>query len=186
MLIFLIIFIGLVVLYIMATYNKFVAIKKSRLKNAVQEIGNQLKRQADLIPNLLETVKGYMEHEKEIFEKITEARKTVAGALESNNAQKLIDAGAKLQTALNPIRVVLESNPELKAEGPTMRLMDELRDTADKLTYARRTLIDLTADFNRMVATIPSNMVAKLFGFSELPGLKTPEEGETKTPKVEF
>lgn len=184
----------LIFFYVVATYNKFVTIKKSRLKNALQEIGNQLKRQAGLIPNLTAAVKGYMEHEKEIFQKITDARKTVAQALKSQKAQEMIDASNQLQQALQPIRVVLESNPELKAEGPTMRLMDELRDTADKLAYARRTLIDLTADYNRMVVTVPSNLVAKLFAFSELPGLKTPETGEhlevsqaeTETPTVKL
>lgn len=184
----------LIFFYVVATYNKFVTIKKSRLKNALQEIGNQLKRQASLIPNLTAAVKGYMEHEKEIFQKITDARKTVAQALKSQKAQEMIDASNQLQQALQPIRVVLESNPELKAEGPTMRLMDELRDTADKLAYARRTLIDLTADYNRMVVTVPSNLVAKLFAFSELPGLKTPEAGEhlevsqaeTETPTVKL
>lgn len=182
------------IFYVVATYNQFVTIKKSRIKNAIQEIGNQLKRQANLIPNLTETVKGYLKHEKEIFEKITEARKTVTSALKSNDAQKMIDASAQLQKALNPIRVVLESTPEIKGAQPTVKLMDELRDTADKLTYSRRTLIDLVADFNRMVATVPSKFVAMLFNFKEEPGLKMPETGEhlevssqeLRTPKVKL
>jgi len=181
-------------IYVGATYNQFVTIKNSRLKNALQEIGNQLKRQADLIPNLIATVKGYMKHEKAIFSQITAARRGLTQALKSDDAQKIINAGSKLQDAISPIRVVLESTPELKAEGPSTKLMDELRDTADKITYARRTLIDLTADYNRMVVTIPSKLVAKIFGFTELVGLKTPESGEhltvsmneTKTPKVKL
>lgn len=182
------------VFYVVVTYNRFVTIKKSRIKNAIQEIGNQLKRQANLIPNLTETVKGYLKHEKEIFEEITDARKSVTQALKSNDAQKMIDASAQLQTALNPIRVVLESTPEIKGAQPTVKLMDELRDTADKLTYSRRTLIDLVADYNRMVATVPSKFVARLFNFKEEPGLKMPEVGEhlevssqeLKTPKVKL
>lgn len=182
------------VFYVISTYNRFVTIKRSRIKNAIQEIGNQLKRQANLIPNLTETVKGYLKHEKEIFEKITDARKSVTQALKSNDAQKMIDASAQLQTALNPIRVVLESTPEIKGAQPTVKLMDELRDTADKLAYSRRTLIDLVADYNRMVATIPSKFVAGLFNFKEEPGLKMPEVGEhlevssqeLKTPKVKL
>lgn len=184
----------LVVVYVVATYNQFVTIKRSRIKNAIQEIGNQLKRQANLIPNLTEAVKGYLKHEKEIFGKITEARKTVARALESNEAQKMIDASAQLQLALSPIRVVLESTPEIKGAQPTIKLMDELRDTADKLTYARRTLIDLVADYNRLIATVPSKFVAAVFGFQEEPGLKIPEVGEhlevssqeLKTPEVKL
>lgn len=163
--------------YIWSTYNKFVT-TKTRIKASIQEIGNQLKRQSNLIPNLVESVKGYMEHEKKIFDEITEARKAVNSALGSDDAQKLIDAGVKLQTALTPIRAVFESTPQLQAAKPTVKLMDELRDTADKLMYARRTLIDLTADYNITVVTIPSKFVASIFGFKQEPGLKTPEEGE--------
>jgi len=187
-------FLVIAAIFLITAYNRFVTIKESRLKNALQEIGNQLKRQFDLIPNLTRSVKGYMKHEQEIFKKITDARKAVSSALSSKSAQEMVDASSQLQKALQPLKIVLESTPELKAEGPTMRLMDELRDTADKLAYARRTLIDLTADYNRMVVTVPSNLVAKIFGFSQLPGLKTPESGEhlevsqreTKSPKVEF
>lgn len=149
--------------YVFLTYNKFVT-TRTRIKASTQEIGNQLKRQADLIPNLVSSVKGYMEHEKKIFADITAARKSVAGALKSKNTQKMIDASAKLQSALAPIRAVFESTPELQAAKPTAKLMDELRDTADKLMYARRTLIDLTADFNVMVVSLPSKFVAMIFG----------------------
>ena len=184
---------GLAVVYILATYNKFVR-TKTRIKASIQEIGNQLKRQSGLIPNMVESVKGYMKHEQKIFKEITEARKSVTGALKSGNAQKLINAGAKLQTALAPIQAVFESTPELKAAQPTTKLMDELRDTADKIMYSRRTLIDLTADYNVMVVSIPSKFVASLFNFKQESGLKTPEEGdhvevskeETKNPKVKL
>ena len=182
----------LLVLYVISIYNKLVTFKKSRLKNAIQEIGNQLKRQANLIPNLESAVKGYMKREKDIFSKITEARKSVTQALKSNDAQKLVDASANLEKALGPIRVVLESTPELKAAKPTVKLMNELRDAADKLAYARRTLIDLVADYNRIVVAFPTNVIANLFSFKEEAGLKTPETGihlevsseETKSPKV--
>lgn len=180
------------IVYLATTYNNFVTIKESRIKNATQEIGNQLKRQADLIPNLSESTKGYMKHEKTIFGELAKARKMVSEAVSANDVQKMINASAKMDNALSPIRVVMESTPELKAAEPTMKLMDELRDTADKVMYARRTLIDLTADYNRMVVTVPSMFVAKIFGFKELEGLKTPEEGahlevsssELKSPKV--
>ena len=168
---------AIIAFYVWSTYNKFVT-TKTRIKASVQEIGNQLKRQSNLIPNLVKSVKGYMEHEKKVFDKITEARKAVTAALGSDNVQKLIDAGAKLQTALAPIRVVFESTPELQAAKPTVKLMDELRDTADKLMYARRTLIDLSADYNIMAVTLPSKFVASIFGFKQEPGLKTPKEGE--------
>ncbi len=183
----------LIALFILSVYNQLVTIK-TRITASLQEIGNQLKRQADLVPNLQASVKGYIEHEKEIFEKIAEARKVVAGAIKSGSAQKLIDAGAKLQAALAPIRAVFESTPQLQGKDVVVRLMDELRDTADKVMYSRRTLIDLTADVNRALVTFPSKLVAQLFNFKKEPGLKTPEEGEhlevskaeLKTPKVKL
>ncbi len=183
---------GVLVLWFFGTYNQFVTIK-TRIKASVQEIGNQLKRQADLIPNLVESVKGYMKHEKKIFEDLTEARKSVMKVIEGGNAQKMIDASAKLQQALSPIMAVFESTPQLQAAGPTSKLMDELRDTADKVMYSRRTLIDLTADYNIMVVRIPSNFIAMIFGFKELPGLQMPagvdqelavKSEDMKNPKV--
>lgn len=190
--ILIIILVGLAV-YIWSLYNQFVIIK-TRIRASIQEIGNQLKRQADLIPNLVSSVKGYMKHEKAIFDELTEARKAVMKVIETEDAQKLINAGSRLQSALAPIRAVFESTPQLQAAGPTAKLMDELRDTVDKVMYSRRTLIDLSADYNIKVVTFPSNLVARLFGFKLEVGLKMPEGGEelevkeeeTKTPKVEF
>ena len=190
--ILIIILVGLAV-YIWSLYNQFLTIK-TRIRASIQEIGNQLKRQADLIPNLVSSVKGYMKHEKAIFDELTEARKAVMKVIETEDAQKLINAGSRLQSALAPIRAVFESTPQLQAAGPTAKLMDELRDTADKVMYSRRTLIDLSADYNIKVVTFPSNLVARLFGFKLEVGLKMPEGGEelevkeeeTKTPKVEL
>ena len=192
-LVWLIIIIGVILLYFWSLYNQFVTIK-TRIKASIQENGNQLKRQADLIPNLVASVKGYMKHEKAIFTELTEARKAVMKAVDSGNTQKMIDVGTRLQNALAPIRVVFESTPQLQAAGPTTQLMEELRDTADKVMYARRTLIDLTADYNIKIIRFPSNIVAKVFSFKEESGLKMPaegeslevKEGETKTPKVEL
>lgn len=168
---------AIIVIYVWTLYNQLVTIK-TRIRASIQEIGNQLKRQADLIPNLISSVKGYMKHEREVFANLTEARKAIAQAVDSGEAQKLLDAGEKLKRAFAPVRVLFESTPELRAAGPATKLMEELRDTADKVMYSRRTLIDLTADFNIKTVTFPSNLVAKLFGFNTEPGLKTPEEGE--------
>lgn len=184
---------GAITVYVVVTYNKFQT-TKTRIGAAVQEIGNQLKRQADLIPNLVAAVKGYMKHEQTALDKITEARKSALAALKSKDLQKMVNASVDLQSAFGGIRAVFESTPELKAEKPTVKLMDEVRDTADKLMYSRRTLIDLTADYNVMVVTLPSSLVASLFKFTQQPGLKTPDSGEhlevsakeTKSPKVEL
>ena len=193
-LIILLILAGVLLFYAIGTYNQFVTLK-TRITASIQEIGNQLKRQADLIPNLVDSVKGYMKHEKEIFKDLTVARKSIMDVLKTDNAQKLIDASAKLQQALAPIRAVFESTPQLQAAGPTTQLMEELRDTADKVMYSRRTLIDLTADYNIMVVTVPSSLIAALLSFSQLAGLKMPAEveeelnvksQELKTPKVKL
>ncbi|MGI5827584.1 MAG: LemA family protein [Patescibacteria group bacterium] len=183
------------VIWAFGTYNRFVTLK-TQIEASIQEIGNQLKRQADLIPNLISSVKGYMKHEKEIFQSITDARKQVMEVItkDGSDAQAIVDASSKLQQALAPIRAVLESTPELQAAAPTQKLMDELRDTADKIMYARRTLIDLTADYNIARVTVPSNIIATLFNFEKQPGLTMPEAAkattvtaeETKTPKVEL
>ena len=182
-----------IVLWVISTYNFFVS-SKARIKAAVQEIGNQLKRQADLIPNLESSVKGYLAHEKGIFERLTEARKAIASAVDSGNVQKMADAGAKLAAVLPSLKILVEDNPELKGSDVVAKLMDELRDTADKIMYARRLVIDLTADYNVRRVTMPSSVIANMLKIEELPGLITPSEGghlkvseeETKTPKVKL
>jgi LemA protein len=179
------------ILWGVSTYNFFVS-TKARVKAAIQEIGNQLKRQADLIPNLESSVKGYMKHEKGIFEDLTSARKEVAAAVESGDLQKMADAGSRMAQVLPALKVAVEDNPEIKADSVVVRLMDELRDTSDKVMYARRLVIDLTADYNTRRVSVPSNMIANMFHFEELPGMITPTSGEhlevseseMKTPKV--
>lgn len=179
--------------WVVVTYNFFVS-SKARIKAAVQEIGNQLKRQADLIPNLESSAKGYLTHEKKIYKDLTEARRAVYSALKSGDAQKMTEASSQLASLIPSLQVLVESNPELKASEVVSKLMDELRDTADKVMYARRLVIDLTADYNIRRVSFPSNIVANIFGFSEQPGLITPTEGEhievtekeLKTPKVDL
>lgn len=182
-----------VILYVISVYNSLQTIK-TRIKASIQEIGNQLKRQADLIPNLVESTKGYMKHEEKIFDKLTEARKTIAGAIKSGSAQKMVEAQDLLNKAVKGLQVVVESNPEIKASEVVGKLMSELRDTADKVMYSRRTLIDLVADFNRKLVTVPSNIIANTFGFKPEEGLKMPgtrehlevKEEELETPKVKL
>lgn len=185
--------VAVIVIWAVATYNFFVS-SKARIKAAVQEIGNQLKRQADLIPNLESSVKGYLKHEKKIFKDLTDARRAIAAAIKTGNAQKMADAGEKLASLLPSIQVAVEDTPELKASGVVSKLMDELRDTADKVMYSRRLVIDLTADYNVRRVSLPSKIIASFFNFEELPGLITPESGQhvevkvgdIKTPKVKL
>jgi LemA protein len=163
------------VIYFISVYNQFQTLL-TRIKASIQEIGNQLKRQADLIPNLEASVKGYLTHEKGILTLLADARKLVS---------KGQDASAKVAEFLPKLQVVVESNPQLKGVDVVSQLMDELRDTADKIMYSRRTLIDLSADYNQRVITFPTNLVARLFNFSKQSGLATPEFGDHLTVKPE-
>ena len=181
----------ILIFWIISIYNFFVT-SKTRVGASIQEIGNQLKRQSELIPNLEASAKGYLSHEKSIFNELTNARKAISGAIDSGNLKKMADAGKMLSDVLPKIQVVVESNPEIKASEVVANLMDELRDTSDKVMYARRLLIDLTADYNVKLVTFPSNLIAGIFHFEKLKGLETPTEGdsfevneeEMKTPKV--
>lgn len=160
-----------VVVWIVSTYNFFVS-SKARIKASIQEIGNQLKRQADLIPNLEASVKGYLKHEKGILEMLSDARKLLS---------KGQDASKQISEALSGLKIVVESNPELKANTVVENLMNELRDTSDKVMYARRLMIDLTADYNVKRVSVPINLIANLFKFDEMKGLETAESGEHLT-----
>ena len=189
--IILLVFAVVLIAWGVSVYNFFVS-SKARIKASIQEIGNQLKRQVDLIPNLESSTKGYLKHEKSIFKDLTDARKQVATAVKSGDVQKMADAGSKLASILPSINILVEDNPELKGDKVVTKLMDELRDTSDKIMYSRRLVIDLTADYNVKRVTFPSSVVANIFKFVELPGLITPQKGEhvevkesdTKTPKV--
>ncbi len=179
--------------YIASVYNHLQQLRV-RIRAAVQEIGNQLKRQADLIPNLVAASKGYLKHEKEIFNRLAQARETINGALTSGKVEKMLAAQDEVKKVLGDLRLVVESNPQIKGVAVVSQLMAELRDTADKVMYARRTLIDLVADYNQSLLTFPSNLVAKLFAFKPEKGLSTPASGshlevsreETKTPTVKL
>ena len=188
---YILILIVVLALVLMNYYNSFSRLKV-QIKASLQEIGNQLKRQSNLIPNLVDSVKGFMKHEKGIFDELTSARKMVDNAISSNDPKMIDTAQAGIDKVLSSLRVIVESNPQIQSSGLVNNLMDELRDTADKLMYARRTLIDLTANYNTMLVTIPSAWVGKIFGFTPEQGLSMPDDSsitqvsqdETKSPKV--
>lgn len=162
----------LAALYLMTTYNGFKTLE-TRMDASVQEIGNQLKRQASLIPNLEASVKGYMKHEKGIFEDLTEARK-LASETKSTDTKNLDALETKLRSVLPKLQVLVESNPEIKADSVVKNLMEELRDTADKLMYSRRVVIDIAQQYNQMLVTVPSNFIGNMFGFKKMTGLSMP------------
>lgn len=174
-----------------STYNFFVG-SKARISAAIQEIGNQLKRQADLIPNLESSAKGYLKHEKDIFKSLTDARKEVSAAVASGDINKMATAGSKVSSILPQLKIAVEDNPEIKGAEVVTPLMDELRDTADKIMYSRRLLIDLTADFNVKRVSFPSSIIAGMIGVTEIKGLDmsdskdatTVSSEDMKTPKI--
>jgi LemA protein len=162
-------------LYFIGTYNYFQT-TLVRIQASIQEIGNQLKRQANLIPNVVEATKGYLKHEKGIFDELAAARQTVLAA--SKDTAKIDQAAAAIDNLIPKFTAIMESNPEIKGSEVVAKLMNELRDTADKLLYARRTVIDLTAEFNAKLKVFPSNIIGSAFGFKAQPGLVTPSVGE--------
>ena len=185
--------VALLVIYLVAFFNGLKT-TEVQIGAAIQEIGNQLKRQSQLIPNLIESVKGYMKHEKGIFEDLTAARKMIDSAIASQDPKSIDAAQSLLTKTMGSIKVIAESNPEIQASNLVGNMMEELRDTADKIMYARRTFIDLSADFNVKISTIPGVWLAPLFGFQKKAGLDTPNskdittvsENETKTPEVKL
>lgn len=177
--------------YVIVIYNGLQTLL-TQIEAAIQEIGNQLKRQAGLIPNLQNSVKAYLKQEKDIFEMLSDARKDIADATEKTSGKALDKVERDLQQIIPKLQVAVEDNPELKSNETIQQFMAELRDTADKLMYSRRAVIDLTQNFNQKLVTFPSNVVATVFGFKKQPGFATPSTGshmevsaaEMEEPKV--
>ncbi|KKQ95062.1 MAG: LemA-like protein [candidate division CPR2 bacterium GW2011_GWC1_39_9] len=166
----------LVALYFGMTYNRFVTLR-TRAQEAWSDIDVQLKRRHDLIPNLVETVKGYATHEKTVFEDVTKAR---ASALNAGGVVAQGKAENMLTEALKSIFAVAEAYPDLKASDNFQKLQDELTDTEDKVQASRRFYNGNVRDLNIKVDQFPSNIVAKSFKFQkmELFEVDSPEEKE--------
>jgi len=167
----------IIAVYLIAFYNGLKTLQV-QITAAIQEIANQLKRQSSLIPNLVDSVKGFMKQEKTIFTLLAKARKLIDQAIASKNPKHIDQAQAAINSALRSIHITAESNPQIQSSSLVQNLMNELRDTADKVMYARRTLIDLSADFNIKMATIPGAWITPFFGFQPQKGLDTPVSGE--------
>lgn len=178
------ILIGLVVIlvvYFIATYNAFVVIK-TRIQEAFSGIDVQLKRRADLIPNLVETVKGYATHEKQIFENVTKARSALVSA---KSPQEKAEANNMLTDTLKSLFAVAENYPVLKANENFKELQRQLEDTEDKIAYARQFYNTNVMDYNAKVQTFPSNLIAQMFGFKVTEFFAANEE-ERKKVDVKF
>lgn len=177
----LIIVVAIIVLWFILSYNSFVRLRNN-INNAWSQIDVQLKRRFDLIPNLIETVKGYMKHEKNTLKDITEARTAFMKA--TGPAQKA-KAENMLEGALKTVFAVAESYPKLEASKNFMQLQEELSGTESKIAYARQFYNDSVLSFNNKVQTFPSKIIAGMFNFSLREFFKT-EESERKNVKVSF
>ncbi len=162
-------------------YNRLITLK-NRVKNAWAQIDVQLKRRIDLIPNLVETVKGYVKHERETLEAITKARNLMKEAKSVNQKAK---ANTQLEKALKTLFAVVENYPNLKANENFMMLQEELAGTENKIAYARQYYNDAVMMYNTAIEKFPTNILAKLFGFKEAELFEVTEE-ERKAPKVKF
>jgi LemA protein len=162
-LIVLIVVIVVVGLLLMTMYNRLVRLK-NRIENAWSQIDVQLQRRHDLIPNLVETVKGYAAHEKGVLEGVTQAR---ANAINAQGPAAKAEAENVLTGALKSLFAVSEAYPDLKANQNFLSLQEELSATEDKVAYSRQFYNDTVRNYNTSIQSFPSNMIAKQFGFSE-------------------
>lgn len=178
--IILVIVIILVVLSI-AIYNSLIN-SRNRVKNAWSQINVQLKRRTDLIPNLVETVKGYATHERGVFENVTRARSNLMNA---ETVHETADANNMLTGALKSLFAVAENYPDLKANENFLDLQQQLSQTEDKIAYSRQFYNDTVLMYNNKIQMFPSNLIARQFGFEEAEFFEIPES-ETEVPKVQF
>ncbi len=168
-----------------AIYNKLVQLR-NRTDESWSDIDVQLKRRYDLIPNLLETVKGYAAHEKSVFENVTKARSSAISAEESGDPKKIAEAENMLSGTLKSLFAVSENYPDLKASENFIELQRELRDTEDKIQAARRFYNSMVRDINIKINMFPSNIIAKTFKFKKRDFFEITEPEEKETVKVSF
>jgi LemA protein len=169
------------VLFVIWGYNSFIVLD-NRIKNALGQINVQLKRRIDLIPNLVETVKGYAKHEKSVFENVTKARTSMISADAVNDKLK---ANNSLTAALKTLFAVAENYPKLQANENFVNLQNELAETEDKIAYARQFYNDTVLMYNNKAQMFPTNILARIFGFRTRDSFTISAE-EAKKPEVHF
>jgi LemA protein len=174
--------IGVIVLWFVLTYNRFITLR-NRSQEAWSDISVQLKRRYDLIPNLVQTVKGYAAHESGVFERVTEARARAMGA---KGIKEQAQAENALSATLKTLFAVAENYPELKASVNFLELQKELADTENKIQAARRFYNGNVRDLNIKTESFPANVVAMVFNFKKMEFFELEEEAAKQPPKVEF
>ena len=167
--------------YLKGTYNSLVTMDES-VKAAWAQVENQLQRRFDLIPNLVETVKGYAAQEKDVFVQVTEARSKVAGA---GTISDKIGANNQLSSALSRLLVVVERYPELKSNTNFIRLQDELAGTENRIAVERRRYNEAVRAYNIKIRSFPTNLIAGMFGFEKATFFEVPKERQ-EAPQVKF
>jgi LemA protein len=176
-----IVIIVILLAFVFGYYNKIIRME-NRIDNSWAQIDVQLRRRADLIPNLMETVKGYMAHEKEVLENVTRARSALQNA---TTPQKNIEADNMLTGALKTLFAVAENYPDLKANQNFLNLQDELSNTENKIAYSRQHYNDVVLSYNNTVETIPGKWFASWMGRKTREMLEIPE-ATRQVPKVKF
>lgn len=171
----------IVVVWFVAVYNSLVR-KRKRVENSWSQIDVQLKRRHDLIPNLVNSVKGYMKFEKETLDAVISAR---AKAVSGGSIQDRLKAEGELSGALSRLLAVFERYPELKSSERVAQLMEELTTTENRITYARQFYNDTVMKYDTSIEVFPNNFIASVFGFKAYPFFEAPE-AEKETPKVDL
>ncbi|AWE08608.1 LemA family protein [Lysinibacillus sp. 2017] len=173
--------IGIAAMLVIPKYNNLVT-GEEKVDSAWAQVENQLQRRFDLIPNLVNTVKGYAKHEEEVFTQIAEARTKYGGA---DTVEETAEASNDLSSALSRLLVIVENYPELKADVQFTRLMDELAGTENRLAVARKDYNDTVQTFNNNVRRFPGNLIAGMFGFEKKDYFEI-KDGVEESPTVDF
>ncbi len=166
---------------IKGTYNSLVTMDEN-VNEAWSQVENVLQRRYDLIPNLVETVKGYASHEREVLTEVTKARASVGQA---NTRSEQIESNNQLSSALSRLLVVVERYPDLKANQNFIRLQDELAGTENRIAVERRRYNEQVRNYNQKVRQFPTNIIAGMFGFEKRPYFEAPDAAQ-EAPKVDF
>ncbi|MFD1705306.1 LemA family protein [Siminovitchia sediminis] len=176
-----IVVLALIIIPLLSSYNGFIQAEEN-VEQKHSQIENQLQRRADLIPNLVNTVKGYAAHEEDVLGDIAEARSRLIGA---NSVQEQAEADDSLSNALSRLLVIAENYPELKADKQFTQLMDELAGTENRISVARMDYNEEVTNYNKRVRQFPSRIVASIFGFDTREYFQA-QEGAEEAPNVDF